>query len=96
MAAAAALIDSNIPDLKLLSKGKVRDIYATSSTDHLLFVASDRISAYDVILKNVNQPSLPIPFIVSFNIINTYIYFYLTTTTIFLPVSRAFRTRAAS
>ena len=52
--AATALIDSNIPDLKLLSKGKVRDIYATSSPDHLLFVASDRISAYDVILKNVN------------------------------------------
>jgi len=49
---AAALIDSNIPNLKLLSKGKVRDIYATSSPEHLLFVASDRISAYDVILKN--------------------------------------------
>jgi len=49
---AAALIDSNVPQLKLLSKGKVRDIYATSSPDHLLFVASDRISAYDVILKN--------------------------------------------
>jgi len=52
---AAALIDSNIPNLKLLSKGKVRDIYATSSPEHLLFVASDRISAYDVILKNVNN-----------------------------------------
>jgi hypothetical protein len=50
---AAALIDSNVPQLKLLSKGKVRDIYATSSPEHLLFVASDRISAYDVILKNV-------------------------------------------
>ncbi|KAF9553663.1 SAICAR synthetase [Agrocybe pediades] len=48
----AALIDSNLPDLKLISKGKVRDIYSTSSPDHLLFVASDRISAYDVILKN--------------------------------------------
>lgn len=47
-----ALIDSNVPQLKLLSKGKVRDIYATSSPEHLLFVASDRISAYDVILKN--------------------------------------------
>ncbi|KAI9508132.1 hypothetical protein F5148DRAFT_1299440 [Russula earlei] len=35
------MIDSNIPDLKLLSKGK-----------HLLFVTSDRISAYDVVLKN--------------------------------------------
>ncbi|KAI9458707.1 phosphoribosylaminoimidazole-succinocarboxamide synthase [Russula earlei] len=46
------LIDSNIPNLKLLSKGKVRDIYSTSLPEHLLFVASDRISAYDVILKN--------------------------------------------
>ncbi len=50
---ASALIDSNVPQLKLLSKGKVRDIYTTSSPEHLLFVASDRISAYDVILKNV-------------------------------------------
>lgn len=49
---ASALIDSNVPQLKLLSKGKVRDIYATSSPEHLLFVASDRISAYDVVLKN--------------------------------------------
>lgn len=48
----SALIDSNVPQLKLLSKGKVRDIYATTSPEHLLFVASDRISAYDVILKN--------------------------------------------
>jgi hypothetical protein len=59
MAAAAALIDSNIPNLKLLSKGKVRDIYATSSPEFLLFVASDRISAYDVILKNVNYHLIP-------------------------------------
>ena len=49
----SALIDSDVPQLKLLSKGKVRDIYATSSPERLLFVASDRISAYDVILKNV-------------------------------------------
>ena len=49
----SALINSDVPQLKLLSKGKVRDIYATSSLEHLLFVASDRISAYDVILKNV-------------------------------------------
>ena len=48
-----ALLNSDLPGLTLLSKGKVRDIYATSSPDHLLFVASDRISAYDVILKNV-------------------------------------------
>lgn len=48
----SALIASDLPGLTLVSKGKVRDIYATSSPDHLLFVASDRISAYDVILNN--------------------------------------------
>lgn len=47
------LMNTDLPGLKLLSKGKVRDIYETSSTDHLLFVATDRISAYDVILRNV-------------------------------------------
>ncbi|KAF8972715.1 phosphoribosylaminoimidazole-succinocarboxamide synthase [Flammula alnicola] len=46
------LINSDLPDLTLISRGKVRDIYSTSSPDHLLFVASDRISAYDVILQN--------------------------------------------
>jgi phosphoribosylaminoimidazole-succinocarboxamide synthase len=44
---------TELPGLTLVSRGKVRDIYSTSSTEHLLFVASDRISAYDVILKNV-------------------------------------------
>jgi len=64
MAAAAVLINSDILSLKLLSKGKVRDIYATSSPEHLLFVASDRISAYDVILKNVKLiVALSSPFI---------------------------------
>ncbi|KAK0449115.1 hypothetical protein EV421DRAFT_1889019 [Armillaria borealis] len=48
----SALINSDLPGLTLISKGKVRDIYSTSSPDHLLFVATDRISAYDVILKN--------------------------------------------
>ncbi|KAJ6560447.1 phosphoribosylaminoimidazole-succinocarboxamide synthase [Mycena capillaripes] len=47
-----ALTESDLPTLTLLSKGKVRDIYATSDPDALLFVATDRISAYDVILKN--------------------------------------------
>ncbi|KAF9005453.1 hypothetical protein BDQ17DRAFT_1353131 [Cyathus striatus] len=47
-----ALINTDLPGLTLISKGKVRDIYSTSSPDHLLFVATDRISAYDVILKN--------------------------------------------
>lgn len=49
----AALINTDLLGLTLLSRGKVRDIYATSSPDHLLFVATDRISAYDVILRNV-------------------------------------------
>ncbi|KAJ6515443.1 phosphoribosylaminoimidazole-succinocarboxamide synthase [Mycena sanguinolenta] len=48
----AALTATHLPNLTLLSKGKVRDIYATSDPDALLFVATDRISAYDVILKN--------------------------------------------
>ncbi|QRV76716.1 phosphoribosylaminoimidazole-succinocarboxamide synthase [Ceratobasidium sp. AG-Ba] len=41
-----------LPDLTLVSQGKVRDIYSTSDPNALLFVATDRISAYDVILKN--------------------------------------------
>jgi len=48
----SALIDSNLSGLSLLSRGKVRDVYSTSSPTHLLFVATDRISAYDVILQN--------------------------------------------
>ena len=48
-----ALINSELPALQLVSRGKVRDVYATSSSEHLLFVATDRISAYDVILRNV-------------------------------------------
>ncbi|CAE6403878.1 unnamed protein product [Rhizoctonia solani] len=43
-----------LPDLTLVSQGKVRDIYSTSDPNALLFVATDRISAYDVILKNAS------------------------------------------
>lgn len=45
------LINTDLPDLKFLAKGKVRDIY-TIDDDKLLFVTTDRISAYDVIMKN--------------------------------------------
>lgn len=38
--------------LSLRAQGKVRDIYIIGS-DQLLFVTTDRISAYDVVLKNV-------------------------------------------
>ncbi len=37
------------PDLPLLARGKVRDVYAVDD-DRLLLVASDRISAYDHVL----------------------------------------------
>jgi hypothetical protein len=36
-----------------IATGKVRDIYSTSDPNALLFVASDRVSAFDVIMKNV-------------------------------------------
>lgn len=44
-----ALFESNIKSLKLLGRGKVRDIYAVGD-DQLLIVTSDRLSAFDVIL----------------------------------------------
>lgn len=40
-------------NIKLLAKGKVRDIYEIADNkDYLLFIATDRISAYDVIMEN--------------------------------------------
>jgi len=47
------ITETSFSDLTLVSRGKVRDVYATSDPDSLLFVATDRISAYDVVLKNV-------------------------------------------
>jgi phosphoribosylaminoimidazole-succinocarboxamide synthase len=44
-----ALLQTNLGDLKLTARGKVRDIYALPD-NHLLFVASDRISAFDHVL----------------------------------------------
>ena len=46
-----ALLRSDCPDLNLLTRGKVRDLYAIDD-EHLLFVASDRISAFDVVMAN--------------------------------------------
>ena len=46
---AAALHTSTLSSLPLLARGKVRDNYAVG-TDRLLMVASDRLSAFDVIL----------------------------------------------
>ncbi len=44
-----ALYESNLPGLKLLNRGKVRDIYEIDDR-HLLIVTSDRLSAFDVVL----------------------------------------------
>lgn len=44
-----ALLQSHIPSLQLLSRGKVRDLYAVDER-RLLIVATDRLSAFDVIL----------------------------------------------
>ncbi len=44
-----ALFHSELPDLKLLNRGKVRDLYAVGE-EHMLIVTSDRISAFDVVL----------------------------------------------
>ncbi len=45
------LFESNIASLALLGRGKVRDIYAVDA-DKLLVIASDRLSAFDVILPD--------------------------------------------
>jgi phosphoribosylaminoimidazole-succinocarboxamide synthase len=43
------LLTTKFPDLNLRASGKVRDVYDVG-TDHLLFVATDRISAFDYVL----------------------------------------------
>ncbi|HYM78956.1 MAG TPA: phosphoribosylaminoimidazolesuccinocarboxamide synthase [Candidatus Dormibacteraeota bacterium] len=45
----SVLLRTDFPDLKLHASGKVRDVYSIGD-DQLLFVASDRISAFDYIL----------------------------------------------
>ena len=49
-AVADALYQTDLPDLPLLNRGKVRDIYAVDD-EHLLIVTSDRLSAFDVVLS---------------------------------------------
>ena len=44
-----ALYESSIKSLPLISKGKVRDIYAVGD-DKLLMVTTDRLSAFDVVM----------------------------------------------
>ena len=46
-----------VQGLPKIAEGKVRDLYEVDEKT-LLFVASDRISAYDVIMANVSFRSL--------------------------------------
>jgi phosphoribosylaminoimidazole-succinocarboxamide synthase len=51
---AATLLQTSLSDLKLVRRGKVRDVYAVDD-DSLLIVATDRISAFDCILPTPIQ-----------------------------------------
>jgi phosphoribosylaminoimidazole-succinocarboxamide synthase len=45
------LLHTDFPDLELFASGKVRDVYRLGQ-EHLLFVATDRISAFDCVLAS--------------------------------------------
>lgn len=47
---AGIVMETNFNDLKLLRRGKVRDVYEIDN--YLLIIASDRVSAFDVVLPN--------------------------------------------
>ena len=52
---AVTTIDLADTGLKKVASGKVREIFEVDA-ETLLFVATDRISAYDVVLVNVRCP----------------------------------------
>src|ERR1700675_2936950 len=47
----SVLLQTNFPDLQLHASGKVRDVYSVGD-QQLLFIATDRISAFDYILAS--------------------------------------------
>jgi phosphoribosylaminoimidazole-succinocarboxamide synthase len=51
MKTADLLFESSIPELPLIGRGKVRDIYSVDE-QHLLIVTTDRLSAYDVVMPD--------------------------------------------
>jgi phosphoribosylaminoimidazole-succinocarboxamide synthase len=55
MAEETVVTSTSLSALPKIAEGKVRDLYEVDSKT-LLFVASDRISAYDVIMENVQPP----------------------------------------
>ncbi|KAG5942793.1 hypothetical protein E4U60_007122 [Claviceps pazoutovae] len=48
----AALTTIDLPSLQKISSGKVRDLFSLPDSGSLLFVASDRLSAFDVVMTN--------------------------------------------
>ena len=44
----SAIIKTELPGVKLHGRGKVRDIYDLG--EHFLIIATDRLSAFDVVL----------------------------------------------
>jgi phosphoribosylaminoimidazole-succinocarboxamide synthase len=51
MLPATVLRETNLPGLELVHRGKVRDVYALDA-ERLLIVATDRLSAFDVVLPD--------------------------------------------
>ena len=51
MSTSDVMFESMVPELPLLGRGKVRDIYSVDD-HHLLIVTTDRLSAYDVVLPD--------------------------------------------
>jgi phosphoribosylaminoimidazole-succinocarboxamide synthase len=47
----AAVFETNLPSLPLITRGKVRDIYDIDD-QHMLIVTTDRLSAFDVVLPD--------------------------------------------
>ncbi len=51
MSSRQAILETSIPDLPMIGRGKVRDIYSVDD-NHLLIVTTDRLSAYDVVMPD--------------------------------------------
>jgi len=49
MTAVAPVVETTLSDLKLIRRGKVRDVYQVEA-DRLLIVATDRVSAFDCVI----------------------------------------------
>lgn len=52
MTATTTVFESDVPGLRLLNRGKVRDVYEIDS-ERILLVATDRISAFDCVLPTL-------------------------------------------